>query len=202
MGDPGAVSLYSYDSGEEPVELTFTRLDDIYLYTARTFFQANKALIGDLIDAALLGAKGQMAFDLYSGVGLFSLPMARQFTNVIAVEGNATAAAFAKINAENAGLANLKISNRSVDEFLANNKTPDVDMVLIDPPRSGTEKRTIAAIAKLRPKQISYVSCEPSILARDLPILTAAGYVIDTITALDLFPQTHHVETVARLHLT
>src|SRR5690606_24690869 len=121
----------------------------------RTFFQANKVLIGDLIDAALGGATGEMAFDLYSGVGLFTVPMARQFTNVIAVEGNTIAAEFAKKNAVDAGLDNIKVSNRSVDDFLLNNKTRDVDMVLIDPPRSGTEKQTIAAIAKLRPKQIS-----------------------------------------------
>jgi 23S rRNA (uracil1939-C5)-methyltransferase len=59
----------------------------------------------------------------------------------------------------------------------------------------------IADIAALKPRQISYVSCEPSILARDLRILVDAGYTIEKITALDMFPQTHHVETVVRLHL-
>jgi 23S rRNA (uracil1939-C5)-methyltransferase len=73
------------------------------------------------------------------------------------------------------------------------------DFVLIDPPRSGTERQTIGQIAKLAPLHISYVSCEPSILARDLRQLLDAGYSIDSITALDLFPQTHHVETVVRL---
>ena len=67
------------------------------------------------------------------------------------------------------------------------------------PPRAGAEKGTIEKIASLKPKEISYVSCEPSILARDLAVLVDAGYKIEKITALDLFPQTHHVETVARL---
>ena len=201
VGTHGDVSMHSRESTAEPAELTFTRLKDTYSYNARTFFQANKFLIDDLIDAALKGVSGGMAFDLYCGVGLFSLPMARQFDSVIAVEGNATAAEFAKKNALAAGFDNIKVSNRSVDDFLLTNKTKDVDLVLIDPPRSGTEKRTIASITKLAPKHISYVSCEPSILARDLPLLVDAGYVIDCITALDLFPQTHHFETVARLHL-
>ncbi|MFN2392874.1 MAG: hypothetical protein ABR566_13045, partial [Pyrinomonadaceae bacterium] len=69
------------------------------------------------------------------------------------------------------------------------------------PPRSGAEKETIETLVKLQPKQISYVSCEPSILARDLRVLTENLYTIESITALDLFPQTHHIETVVRLEL-
>ena len=70
---------------------------------------------------------------------------------------------------------------------------------MIDPPRSGTGKDVIASIAKLKPSEVSYVSCEPSILGRDLRIMLDAGYKISRITALDMFPQTHHVETVVRL---
>ncbi len=99
------------------------------------------------------------------------------------------------------GVINLDLSNRGVEQFLSANKTKYIDLVLIDPPRMGTEKQTIPMLAALKPKHISYVSCEPSILARDLRTLLDAGYRIDSITALDLFPQTHHVETVVRLHL-
>ena len=109
------------------------------------------------------------------------------------------AAELAKKNVETARLNNVKVSVKSVGKFLAENRTKKLDFVLIDPPRSGTEKRTIAAIAELKPAQISYVSCEPSILARDLRVLIDGGYVIEKITALDLFPQTHHVETVVSL---
>ena len=87
-----------------------------------------------------------------------------------------------------------------VGRFLGENQKKGLDLVVIDPPRSGTEKRTIPAVAALRPAKISYVSCEPSILARDLRLFIDAGYKIETITALDLFPQTHHVETVVRLN--
>ncbi|HVE58866.1 MAG TPA: hypothetical protein VNB22_18680, partial [Pyrinomonadaceae bacterium] len=68
-----------------------------------------------------------------------------------------------------------------------------------DPPRAGTEKETIEQILKIQPQQITYVSCEPTTLARDLRVLCESVYEIESITALDLFPQTHHVETVVRL---
>ena len=156
-------------------------------------------MIGELIAAAVGEASGEMAFDLYCGVGLFALPLARHFDTVIAVEEDKTAVDFAKKNIAVAETDNAKIVAKSVSKFLSENKTKKIDFILIDPPRSGTEKHVIDAIAKLKPSQISYVSCEPSILARDLQILIDVGYAIEKITALDLFPQTHHVETVVRL---
>jgi 23S rRNA (uracil1939-C5)-methyltransferase len=158
-------------------------------------------LIDELIEAAIGGASGDTAFDLYCGVGLFTVPMARQFGKVVAVEENPAAAELARKNVDNARLANVKIQAKSVAKFLAENQKKKLDLILIDPPRSGTEKHTISAIAALKPQHISYVSCEPSILARDLRMLLDAGYNIEKITALDLFPQTHHVETVVRLSL-
>jgi 23S rRNA (uracil1939-C5)-methyltransferase len=70
---------------------------------------------------------------------------------------------------------------------------------LLDPPRAGAESAVIKGILNLRPRTISYVSCDPATLARDLKKLLAAGYIIHSIAAFDLFPQTHHVETVVRL---
>jgi len=74
-----------------------------------------------------------------------------------------------------------------------------VDFVLLDPPRAGAESAVIKGILDLHPKEISYVSCDPATLARDLKKLIAGGYVLDSIAGFDLFPQTHHVETVVRL---
>ena len=91
------------------------------------------------------------------------------------------------------------ISVGQLKEMLDAREAGETDFVLIDPPRAGAEDHTIELIAKMAPKQISYVSCEPSILARDLRILLDRGYQIDAMTAIDLFPQTHHVETVVRL---
>jgi 23S rRNA (uracil1939-C5)-methyltransferase len=198
-GGTGDVSIRSSEGNEPAAEVSWSSGGETYAFTAETFFQANKLLVPQLIDAAIGGAKGGTAFDLYSGVGLFTLPLARAFERVIGVEEHAAAAAFAKQNLENAGLTNAKAVTRSVQSFLADNRTTNVDLVLLDPPRAGTEKGVIAAIAKLKPKAISYVSCDPSILARDLRELLDSGYKIENLTALDLFPQTHHVETVARL---
>jgi len=196
-GDDGRVSIYS--TGEESAALSFSLDGDVYNFSAESFFQANKFVVGELIKAAIEGASGETAFDLYSGVGLFALPLARQFGSVLAVEGNAGSANFAEQNIANAGLKNVEVVRQNVRYFLRETARPRPDLVLIDPPRSGTEIEVITAIARLASSQISYVSCEPSILARDLRILIDAGYAINSITALDMFPQTHHVETVVRL---
>ena len=198
-GEEGRVSLYSADMVEPTAELTFAINGDTYIFSAQAFFQANKFLISDLIEAAIGGASGKTAFDLYSGVGLFALPLARHFTKIVAVEEHPVSVGFAAKNIENARLTNVEMVQSSVGRYLKGNQGRDIDLVLIDPPRSGTEKQTIPLIVKLKPKEISYVSCEPSILARDLRMFLDAGYRIEKMTAIDLFPQTHHVETVVRL---
>jgi 23S rRNA (uracil1939-C5)-methyltransferase len=198
-GEDDRVSIASEEFLEPPVELSFSVNGDTYTYSSETFFQANKFLVRELIDSAIGGASGEMAFDLYCGAGLFTLPLAKHFGTVVAVEGDTTAVDFAKKNVANAGLDNAKVVCKSVGRFLSENKTKKIDFILIDPPRAGAENHIITAIAALMPSQISYVSCEPSILARDLRILVDAGYAIEKITALDMFPQTHHVETVVRL---
>lgn len=200
-GDEGRVSTFSTEDNKPSTEISYTAGGETYAFSAQTFFQANKFLAEELIGAAVGDASGKMAFDLYSGVGLFTLPLARRFGKVVAVEENPAAADLAKKNVGNAGLANVKVIASGVEKFFAANKIKKVDLLVLDPPRAGTEKTAITSIAALKPANISYVSCEPSILARDLRILLDAGYSIDKITALDLFPQTHHVETVVHLHI-
>ena len=198
-GDDGRVSLYSRELVEPTAELTSVVGDERFFFSARAFFQANKFLIPDLIETAIGESKGGLAYDLYSGVGLFTLPLARRFESVVSVEANLHAATFAERNIENARLSNVQLVESSVAAFLREGPHAAVDLLLLDPPRSGTEKATIPSILRLRPRNISYVSCEPSILARDLKSLVEAGYKIEKLTAIDLFPQTHHVETIARL---
>ena len=196
--EDGGVSVRSSVGIEPAEEIVHTVSGEAYAFSAETFFQANHFLLADLIECATAGAAGKTALDLYSGVGLFSVPLARKIPEVICVEGDPVAVDFAKKNVKHAGLNDLRIIRDSVGRFLAQ-KQWAADFVLIDPPRSGTEREVIEAIIAIGPSQISYVSCEPSILARDLRTLVDGGYKIDSITALDLFPQTHHVETVVRL---
>ena len=125
--------------------------------------------------------------------------LARRFEKVIWVEDNMDARAFAERNARKAGIGNVTVHTGSVRRCLVSGKAAKAGFVLLDPPRAGTEKETMLALLKLRPERVSYVACEPSILARDLKRFVENDYKIDSITAIDLFPQTHHIETVAHL---
>ena len=198
-GDDGAVSLYSADADLGDPEITLTAGGERYTFAAHAFFQGNKFLIDKLVEVAIGDASGESALDLYSGVGLFTLPLARRFAHVTAVEDYAPAVEFAERNIANAGLRNVEIVQKPVGKFLESNSGNRPDFVLLDPPRFGTEKQTVLDLIRLRPRLVSYVSCDAAVLARDLRRFLDNGYVIDSITALDLFPQTHHVETVARL---
>jgi 23S rRNA (uracil1939-C5)-methyltransferase len=197
------VSVYSAEIIETTDEISFTANGEKYYYDATSFFQGNPFLIESLVETALKNAAGETALDLYCGVGLFTLPLARSFQNVSGVEGYEKAIDFAEKNVANARLSNVKFYRENVADWLKENveNLKNLDFVLLDPPRIGTERETIENLIKLQPKQISYVSCEPSTLARDLKMLTENAYRIESITVLDLFPQTHHVETVVRLTL-
>lgn len=197
----GDVSVYSAEIIEPTEEISFTAHGETYRHDATSFFQGNPFLIEALVETATEGAAGETAIDLYCGVGLFTLPLARGFQKVIGVEGYDKAIDFAEKNIENARLSNVEFQRENVGDWLKENSenVKNPDFLLLDPPRSGTEKETVEGIIKLQPKQISYVSCEPSTLARDLKTFCENGYSIESITALDLFPQTHHVETVVRL---
>lgn len=183
----------------QPPEISFTALGETFTYAADVFFQGNQFLIPKLIETALGDAPGSTALDLYCGVGLFSLPMARKFEAVIGVEENPHAIEYAKRNAADNGHSNIEFRAESVRRFLSGASPKNVDLILLDPPRAGTEKETMANLIALNAPHVSYVACEPSVLARDLRRFDEAGYRIDSITAIDLFPQTHHVETVVHL---
>ncbi len=201
-GDAGAISLYSQVLELPDDEITFSAAGERYTFAAHAFFQGNKYLIEKLIETAVGDASGEKALDLYSGVGLFTLPLARRFKRVTAVEDYAPAVEFARKNVQNAGLVNVSMVTKPVGKYLATQTKTDIDFALLDPPRAGTEKKTVLDLIKLRPRRVSYVSCDPSVLARDLRRFLDGGYAIEAITAIDLFPQTHHVETVVKLRST
>lgn len=171
-----------------------------YHFSANGFFQINQELLGALIDEAIGEASGTSALDLYCGAGLFTLPLARQFARVTGVEAHAGAVAYARRNLSEAGLENAFVECSTVSEWLRE-RAPgaDADFLLLDPPRAGAEDGVIEGILSVRPLKIAYVSCDPATLARDLRSLIGGGYSVETIAAFDMFPQTHHVETVVRL---
>ena len=170
---------------------------DVYQVSHNSFFQVNRFLLSDLVDAGIGDAAGAVALDLYSGVGLFSLQLARRFRTVTAVESAASAIHDLRTNAERAGLS-IRAVQSNVERFL-----PQVleqpDFVLADPPRAGLGKKVTAELLRLMPPRIHIVACDPSTLARDLAALVGGGYRIEKLIMVDLFPQTYHVETIAHL---
>jgi len=179
----------------------------IYQFSASTFFQANPSVLADLIDSATLEAKGETAVDLYAGVGLFTLPLATAFKRVIGVESSAESAAFAAANIGASGLSNIVFRRRRSEDWLrehadaiAAGRQVATDFMLVDPPRGGVEGAGRHLI-RAAPVEICYVSCNPATLSRDLARLIKHGYRIEKLLGLDLFPQTYHVETIARLRL-
>jgi len=174
-----------------------------YGFGVRSFFQGNRLLVEELIQTAIGDASGKFAVDLYAGVGLFSLQLAKTFEQVCAVEGNKAAANHGVENARAAGLNNVRYEPISVEAWLKykSAELPRPDFVLLDPPRAGAGIQVIERLAAMTPPVITYVSCDPATLARDLRLLIDYGYRIDSVTALDMFPQTFHVETVTRLRI-
>src|SRR6185503_7000019 len=193
------VSLSPPFAGFETNELSLTVRGEVYQYNADAFFQINPSLLGALIEYAIGYASGATVLDLYCGVGLFTLPLARRFQKVIGVEANGTAARFARRNLQLAGLTNANVITATVTDWFRSSAVGPVDFVLLDPPRAGAESLVIKGILDVQPRAISYVSCDPATLARDLKKLIAGGYVVNSILGFDLFPQTHHVETVVLL---
>ena len=194
------VSLSPAFAEFETTELTLTIGEERYSYNAEAFFQINAGLLPSLVEFALGQAAGETAIDLYCGVGLFTLPLARRFKRVTGVEANSLATRFARRNVEQAQLQNVRIVTAGVADWIRQ-KGARADFVLLDPPRSGAESVVIKGIVDSCAAQVSYVSCDPATLARDLKKLIAGGYAIEALAAFDLFPQTHHVETVVRLRL-
>jgi 23S rRNA (uracil1939-C5)-methyltransferase len=169
--------------------------------SANGFFQVNRFLADRLVEVALEGASGASALDLYAGAGLFTLPLAKLFGDVTAVEAGRAAIHDLESNATRAGFANVRVQQISTESYLAGLQTAP-DFVLLDPPRAGAGKEVVRRLGELKPPRVTLVSCDPATLARDLAGLLAAGYRIENLTLVDLFPQTYHMETVVRLALT
>jgi tRNA/tmRNA/rRNA uracil-C5-methylase (TrmA/RlmC/RlmD family) len=204
MGDNN-VSVAPPFAEFETNELSLRVGNEVYQYNAESFFQINPALLPQLVEFALSEVIGdasrETALDLYCGVGLFTLPLSRRFANVTGIEANPVATRFARRNLQQAGFKNARVVTATVAGWMRTNSltTNGVDFVLLDPPRAGAESIVIKGILDLRPARISYVSCDPATLGRDLKKLIAGGYEIGAIAGFDLFPQTHHVETVVLL---
>ena len=173
--------------------------DDVFKVSHGSFFQVNRFLIEKMLSTSLAGLKGgELAFDLYCGVGLFTLPLARRFGRVTAVELGTSATRDLETNIERAQVKNVKAIKNLAESWLAGvTETPD--FVLADPPRAGLGKQAVVELNRLKARELVVVSCDPATLARDLAGLKAGGFEIESVSLIDLFPQTYHLETIVRL---
>ena len=174
-----------------------------------SFFQVNRFLIGDLLKTMTAGAKGGTALDLYAGVGFFTLPLAKTFSKVISVDANLAATRDLHENAKAAGVAPVS-HNEHVEDFLRKTKEKP-EFVVLDPPRAGLGTEAAARLAEMGALELLYLSCDPSTLARDVAVLTNSArrpkelaapgvhYELRELHFFDLFPQTYHIEALARL---
>jgi len=185
--------------GAAEVELNYQAAGETFRVSRASFFQVNRFLIDALVTCALEGSSGETAVDLYAGAGLFALPLARRFAQVTAVESFRAAVSDLEFNAERAGL-NVTTVCASAESYLE--RLPAApDLVVADPPRAGLGKSAVTHLLRLKPGRLVLVSCDPATLARDLAQLLAGGYQLEELVLIDLFPQTPHIESVARLRL-
>ncbi|MGA8026704.1 MAG: class I SAM-dependent RNA methyltransferase [Bryobacteraceae bacterium] len=160
-----------------------------------SFFQVNRFLADALIGEVLCAGEGSYAVDLYSGVGLFSIPLASRFRRVDAVERGGPPSRDLESNANQS--ANVRAVKASAEEFLRG-LSDAPDLIVADPPRAGLGRDAINELLRLKPPRLTLVSCDPSTLARDMRKLMPE-YGIERLTLIDLFPQTYHFETVVHL---
>ncbi len=164
--------------------------------TGGSFFQVNRHLVDELVTIVTAGRSGELALDLYAGVGLFATALAPSFRHTLAVESSQSSAADLKYNVP----PDVKAVRTTVDEFIvAKAAKLHPDLVIMDPPRAGLGERVARNLANLGAPHLTYVSCDPATLARDLVHLTDGGYRVEQVHLVDLFPQTYHIESVAQL---
>ncbi|TCS82567.1 23S rRNA (uracil(1939)-C(5))-methyltransferase RlmD [Tepidibacillus fermentans] len=191
--------------GEERI---IERLNEIeFSLSPRAFFQLNPEQTVKLYTevekaAALTG--NEVVIDAYCGVGTIGLWLAKSAKEVHGMDIIKEAIEDARKNAEAGGYTNVKYTLGKAEEILPKwvNNGFQIDVLIVDPPRTGLDSKLLETILQVKPKRFIYVSCNPSTLGKDLAILLKGGYQVEYIQPIDMFPQTSHVESVAKIVLT
>jgi len=181
-----------------------------YRVSAGSFFQTNRHLIDELVRIVTHGQSGELALDLYAGVGLFSAAL-HDFHHTVSVESSPTSSDDLSYNKSSNANAVLATTEQYLDRMDKSGRVRkggsppymeivhNPDLAVVDPPRSGLGERVARKLATLGGPRVVYVSCDPVTLARDLVALLAVGYRIEQAHLVDLFPQTYHLESVIHL---
>ena len=194
------VSLAAAQGSAELIE--FEVADARILASADTFFQASGGLLDRFVRHVVhLAGQGQpkYAVELYSGIGLFTVPLASHVGQIDAVESSESAVELARRNVQRNCLRNVDFHAESAERWIARHvsKGPRPETIVVDPPRTGVSEVVLNGVLRIESNRIVYVSCDPATFARDARRIVDAGYRMMSLTVFDLFPQTHHTETVA-----
>lgn len=194
---PPSLELWELDHEiiNDDRELSITVNEFTYRLHTRAFFQVNRHLLGTMLrlvdEHASRTQQRHLAYDLYGGVGFFTLPIARHFHRVTMIEGSPVSSRYARMNLPR----HVKVVDAPVEQEMT--KMRDADFVFLDPPRAGAQRIVIDTVAQRTKERIAYLSCDPVTFARDASRLIASGWRLSTLDLLDLFPNTHHVETLS-----
>ena len=185
--------------------LVFRVLGKEFLVSPESFFQVNLPVAEEMVSHVLTlidGRENLSILELYSGVGLFSRFLAPHAKSLTAIESSPSACFDFAGNLD--AFENISLYEGAVESLLPEilEQIKPVDLVVLDPPRSGFHAKARQALIDLNPREIIYISCDPSTLARDLKQLKEAGYSLRSVRAFDMFPQTAHVETMIELRRT
>ena len=184
--------------------ITDSMLGNDYEISAQSFYQVNTEMAEKLYQTAIDFSdlnSDSIVIDAYSGIGTIGLSFAKQVKEVYGVEVIETAVEDAKKNAERNGITNANYVADSAENAMAKWSKDGIrpDVIIVDPPRKGLTESFIKASVAMQPEKITYVSCNPATMARDIKLYQELGYELKKVQPVDLFPQTHHVETVALL---
>ncbi|WP_263355927.1 23S rRNA (uracil(1939)-C(5))-methyltransferase RlmD [Acidicapsa ligni] len=179
--------------------LTYATAGFNYQVPHGSFFQINRYILDDFTTLVTGNLAGKSAWDLYAGAGLFSRHLTQSFAEVHAVE--IAPSAYPALQQNLANTTSHAINSTTLDYLHLNreNREPRPDLIVLDPPRAGLGEEVTTLLNAIHAPEMVYVSCDPSTLARDLRALTQERYTLHSLTLVDMFPQTFHLETVARL---
>ncbi len=179
-------------------EISYNLLGKTVYFRTDLFFQSNHYLLPDLIKYVMDGLQGENAMDLYCGTGLFSLFLKDCFKNIIAIEINPETEKYYHKNLEG---SHYSYYGMSLEQWLKkglHKKNPKMDLVVLDPPRSGISESVRKFLIESKPDRLVYVSCDPATQARDTKELINHGFIISDMKGFDFYPHSNHMENVIK----
>ncbi len=201
----GENSCLEAQEGSLPALITRTVGDRRFVVPSAGFFQVNSCLVSTLVEKVLSLADlkgGETVVDAYCGVGLFSIFLAPLATTVVGIEINPEAVKCAGANMREAGCTNVSFLQGDVGEVMKRWFAGGgwrADVVILDPPRTGCDRKVLEAISGMKAQRVIYISCNPATQARDVRQLVESGFSLESLQPLDMFPQTAHIEVIAVL---